>query len=130
MKTLRRLQLRQGQELSQSEQQHVMAGENFFLEKIVGRCTCVEVGDRHGETWHGYTLSTSYADFAIGLTSLIGGAASIYITGGLAAYLGGGSAILSGGYQMYSSVNKRTNVTKDVIQELVNKSPWTHNALK
>lgn len=59
-----------------------------------------------------------------------GGAASIYITGGLAAYLGGGSAILSGGYQMYSSVNKRTNVTKDVIQELVNKDPWTHNALK
>lgn len=103
MKTLRHLQLRQGQELSQSEQQYVVAGERFFCESRVGVCTCTRINDTHGETLYGYTLSNDWLGIAVGGVGVLVGIGSIYATGGTS--VPGYSSVIGGAHMVYSSIN-------------------------
>lgn len=126
MKTLRHLQLRQGQELSQSELQHIVGGERFFCQFRVGQCTCVNVGNTHGETLYGYTLSNDYLGMLAGGATAIGGAIYSFSTGGVGSFIGGGAAIIGGAAQFYSSINQRKSAIRHAIMTLVNCNPKTH----
>ena len=80
MKKFRKLQLRQGQELSRAEQQHVMGGEWIRTGTVYGHCAClIPKQHAHINTIYGYSNGSLLGTLAyMGSGALTGFGAGSY----------------------------------------------------
>lgn len=117
MKRLRKLQIRQGQELDVAAQELIVAGWG-------GSCTCLRAGNSHEET---ETYTYTYTD----VSSVVAGLGCYALAIGIAAYSGGvgfeaSVGLCVAGYDLTSKSAKTATIVHHREMELTSVRPWRH----
>lgn len=117
MKRLRKLQIRQGQELDVAAQGLIVAGWG-------GSCTCHRIGNSHEET-ESYTFT--YTD----VSSVVAGVGCYVFALGIAGYSGGAGlgasvALCVAGYNFMSNSEKAVTIVRHREMELTSVRLWRH----
>ncbi len=141
MKRLRKLQLRQGQELNHTEQQHVVAAGWTTTKVILGTCHCrVPQHDAHIDIHEGYTSYTSWVKIASGIINGLAGLGEIingYETAGRGYWgaLVGSATMIVGGKHVYDAgkeVTAAINITytgrRRIVHTLISRKPFSHSS--
>lgn len=136
MKELRRLKLRQGQELSSTELMNVSAGTWVQTGITPGTCVCKYAGrDRHSDILHGYTVGTDWGGVIMGSLESVIGIGSVIIGGQATGLTVGGSLLLAtqgaynvvNGYNtMMSSFGVQSKLDYLATFSLINENTRTH----
>ncbi len=141
MKRLRKLQLRQGQELNHTEQQHVVAAGWTTTKVILGTCHCrVPQHDAHIDIHEGYTSYISWVKVGSGVLNGIGGLGKIVsgyetIGKGYWGALVGGASMIDGAKDVYNAgkeVVEAFTATytghRRIIHTLISRKPLRHSS--
>lgn len=117
MKRLRKLQIRQGQELDVAAQGLIVAGWG-------GSCTCQRIGNSHEETER---VTYTFTD----VSSMVAGVGCYAFALGIAAYSGGvgfeaSVALCIAGYDFMSKSEKTATIVRHREMELTSVHPWKH----
>ncbi len=141
MKRLRKLQLRQGQELNHTEQQHVVAAGWTTTKVILGTCHCqVPQHDAHIDIHEGYTSYTSWVNLGsgiingiVGLGEIIGGYQAIGRSYwgtlvGAASMIGGAKHVYDAGKEVVEAINITYAGQRRIIHTLISRKPLRHSS--
>lgn len=121
MKTIRKLHVRSGQELSVAVQDQVMAGSGWN-----GACHCSAVGHSHEETRYETYTYTDFVEYAVGQGLYWGGICMMLSGGGAAA----GFGMSCSGVAVMHQSTKTATIWYHREMRLEQLDPRTHKQVK